>query len=473
MDERTALHGQDPERPFASVGDRLIAQVVDGMVGFGLFFFVGNVLAPRFGGATESGFNLTGAPALLIMAIVGLLLLAYFVVAEAAAGATLGKLAAGIQVQTTDGHRVGAGASVIRNVMRIVDGIGVYLVAALAVMLTKRHQRLGDLAAGTIVVRHESGRLRRAGALIVAILVAIGGVVGGLWLRTRPVLSTTAQAAEPHQTFDQYKPKEGGAVIKAVSLSASDRDVFDPKRVSTEFAEGVWRIVVWYRWEGAKKGHRIDIHWFLGETLVLQQGEAIDSVAGSAAWVLKMSAGGTLPAGNYRVELLENTKRVTAIPFRIGTKTGAAPRSNEPSAAAASGGEQYPALDQYKPKAAGAVIRAVSLSSSTSNKFDSTKVGTEFAEGVARIVVLYEWEGAKKGYRVGIRWSKEGSVILEQGQTLETPEGIGAKVLLMNDEGRLPAGSYRVELLENGKPVTAIPFQIGAKTGAGTAPGGK
>ncbi len=328
---------------YASIGDRLIAQVVDGLVAFGLFFFVGNILAPRFGGATESGFDLTGGPALLMMAIVAAILLTYFIVAEAATGATLGKLAAGIQVQTTGGQRMSVSASLIRNTMRVIDGIGVYLVAAITVMATKHHQRLGDLAAGTVVVRHESGRLRRVAALIVAMLIAIGGAMGGLWLRSRPVVSAaTAEAAEPHQTFDQYKPKEAGAVIKAVSLSASDRDVFDPKRISMEFAEGVHRIVVWYRWEGAKKGHRVDIHWFLGSTLVLEQGEAIDKAAGSAAWVLKMSAGSSLPAGNYRVELLENSKRVTTIPFRIGAKTGMGPRSNEPLAAAASGSERYP-----------------------------------------------------------------------------------------------------------------------------------
>jgi uncharacterized RDD family membrane protein YckC len=73
-------------------------------------------------------------------------------------GATLGKLAAGIRVRTKEGQRIGLRASVIRNLMRFIDGIGVYLVGAISIMLTKRNQRLGDLAAGTIVVRRESSR---------------------------------------------------------------------------------------------------------------------------------------------------------------------------------------------------------------------------------------------------------------------------------------------------------------------------
>ena len=76
--------------PYASLGDRLIDQVVDALVAFGAFFFVGITLAPRFGGVTETGFSLSGWPALLVMAICTVLLLAYFILAEAVLGATLG-----------------------------------------------------------------------------------------------------------------------------------------------------------------------------------------------------------------------------------------------------------------------------------------------------------------------------------------------------------------------------------------------
>ena len=125
-------------------------------------------------------------------------------------------------------------------------------------------------------------------------------------------------------------------------------------------------------------------------------------------------------------------------------------------------------VSQSLTTSAGAVIKTVSLSASDTDDFDSKRVGTEFPEGVLRVVVYYLWDGAKPGHRVDSRWLRDKSVVAEKGYTLTTATGFGVFSV-----GPLPVGSYRLELLENGKPVTAIPFRIGAKTGAGTAPGGK
>ena len=57
---------EKPQLPvYASIADRFLAQMVDGLVAFGVFFFTGMMLAPRLGGATASGFDLTGRPSLL------------------------------------------------------------------------------------------------------------------------------------------------------------------------------------------------------------------------------------------------------------------------------------------------------------------------------------------------------------------------------------------------------------------------
>src|SRR5581483_6934301 len=69
-------------------------------------------------------------------------------------GRTAGKMAAGIRVVGVGGEPVSFFASMIRNIVRIADILpGVYLVGATAILATERDQRLGDLAAGTIVVR--------------------------------------------------------------------------------------------------------------------------------------------------------------------------------------------------------------------------------------------------------------------------------------------------------------------------------
>jgi uncharacterized membrane protein SpoIIM required for sporulation/uncharacterized RDD family membrane protein YckC len=68
------------------------------------------------------------------------------------AGRTPGKRMAGLRVVTTDGIVPSAGALITRNMFRIVDSMPVfYVVGLLFVMFGRRHVRLGDLAAGTVL----------------------------------------------------------------------------------------------------------------------------------------------------------------------------------------------------------------------------------------------------------------------------------------------------------------------------------
>lgn len=117
----------------------------------------------------------------------------------------------------------------------------------------------------------------------------------------------------------EYAPDSPVAAIKAVSLGTSDDKRFDHRRTGTVFPEGTDRVLVWYRWEGAAEGLRIENRWYLEGNSVLEQGESVTESAGRAAWFLLMSAGSPLPLGNYRVDLLENGVVVATIPFRVGS----------------------------------------------------------------------------------------------------------------------------------------------------------
>jgi hypothetical protein len=273
-----------------------------------------------------------------------------------------------------------------------------------------------------------TGWRRRRAAAVASLLIVVAG----------PPIEA-AGAAEPFKTLDQYKPKDPSAVIKAVSLSSGDQRRFNPQAVGTEFPDGTSHVAVWYRWEGAFPGHRLEVHWFHEGTKVLEQNEQVTKQAGAEAWVLE-ATGGSLPTGRYRVDLLENGKTVTSIPFRVGGTES-----------------QVVMLEQFKPKVAGAVIQSVSLSASDSDKFDARRVGTQFPGDVPRIVVYFLWNGAPAGLKVTARWLRGSSVLGQTEQTLGTPTGYGTFSV-----GPLPAGSYEVELLENEKPVTAVPFRVGA-----------
>lgn len=74
-------------------------------------------------------------------------------------GRTPGKAVNGLRVVLESGAPVTFVPSAIRNVLRIIDLIpGNYLVGVTAILVTKKNQRLGDLAAGTLVIR-ESRKL--------------------------------------------------------------------------------------------------------------------------------------------------------------------------------------------------------------------------------------------------------------------------------------------------------------------------
>jgi uncharacterized RDD family membrane protein YckC len=134
-----------PAPALAGVGLRFVAVLLDGVLLMGL----GWVLALLVGGATSTGFELTGPPALLWM----LATAAYYIAMEALVGATVGKLAVGLRVTRGDGGPLDWRASTIRNVLRIVDGFAFYLVGAILVWSSPRRQRLGDRVADTIVAR--------------------------------------------------------------------------------------------------------------------------------------------------------------------------------------------------------------------------------------------------------------------------------------------------------------------------------
>ena len=83
----------------------------------------------------------------------------YYMVFEMAMnGGSPGKRALGLRVIKTYGYPISFSDSVIRNLVRIVDFLPLFYGAGLLTMLlNKNWQRLGDLAAGTLVVKDETG----------------------------------------------------------------------------------------------------------------------------------------------------------------------------------------------------------------------------------------------------------------------------------------------------------------------------
>jgi len=85
----------------------------------------------------------------------------YFVAFELALGGqTPGKRLVGLRVVRAGGYPVTWGAVLTRNLLRIVDSMPItYGVALLVAFCEHEHRRLGDLLAGTIVVRERKAPL--------------------------------------------------------------------------------------------------------------------------------------------------------------------------------------------------------------------------------------------------------------------------------------------------------------------------
>lgn len=130
------------------VGRRIGAALIDLI----LMFALAVVLALLIGETRTDGGNvsvrLEGTKAVVWIALT----LLYYGVSEALTGQTLGKRLLRVRVARLDGGRASAGQVAIRTLLRVIDGIGFYLVGMVVVLATgQRRQRLGDLAAKTTV----------------------------------------------------------------------------------------------------------------------------------------------------------------------------------------------------------------------------------------------------------------------------------------------------------------------------------
>jgi uncharacterized RDD family membrane protein YckC len=181
----------------AGLGSRMIAIAVDMAIQGGVFL----LLSLSFAGLGLRG---TSAQAVLLVSFF-LLFWGYFLAFEGMwNGQTPGKRTQRIRVVRVDGQPAGWPQVVIRNLVRIVDLIpGFYAIGTVSIVVTRRSQRLGDLAGGTVVVR-----LRAAPAPFAVSLPPDSFVAG----RT---LDTTALTESEYSLIRSFLERRGSLVAAA------------------------------------------------------------------------------------------------------------------------------------------------------------------------------------------------------------------------------------------------------------------
>lgn len=124
---------------------RVLAGIVDLAIvalGAAVILFAGDALSSDAG-------EIRGA---LGAVILGWALYYYFAL-ESGDGQTVGKKLMKLRVVRADGSPAGMREVAVRTILRVVDGVGGYIVGLIVMLATgEKRQRLGDLAAGTIVV---------------------------------------------------------------------------------------------------------------------------------------------------------------------------------------------------------------------------------------------------------------------------------------------------------------------------------
>jgi len=80
---------------------------------------------------------------------------AYLIVMEAYIGWTIGKRILGMRVIDVSGNKIGLSKSIIRNILRLVDGLPAFNILGIILIATSpREQRFGDRIAKTYVVKN-------------------------------------------------------------------------------------------------------------------------------------------------------------------------------------------------------------------------------------------------------------------------------------------------------------------------------
>ena len=138
----------------AGVGSRFLAALIDALVLAAVLAAL--VIVTVLAGQTLRG-TIAYAAAAIGVLIINAVLLGYFVFFEIIwNGQSPGKRAMGLRVVKTSGYPITPVTALIRNVVRLVDWLPAFYAVGVITMIANRHaRRLGDLVAGTLVIKEK------------------------------------------------------------------------------------------------------------------------------------------------------------------------------------------------------------------------------------------------------------------------------------------------------------------------------
>ncbi|SNY99408.1 RDD family protein [Flagellimonas pacifica] len=131
-----------------SIGERIVAFLIDGLILY-MYAFLVNIIVDAFGYIYEDTWTQRGLAALIFLPAMFYSLLMHSIFN----GRTVGKMLLKMRVVRLDGTPVHWSNYLVRWMLRLVD-IWIFLgsIGILSIIFTEKRQRVGDAAAGTVVI---------------------------------------------------------------------------------------------------------------------------------------------------------------------------------------------------------------------------------------------------------------------------------------------------------------------------------
>jgi len=147
----TTSQNIDIDYALAGIGDRALARLIDYAIFFAMYFASAIVL-----GIFLSASNRLNSTLIIVVVIVWLSLCVFYDLLTEIFfnGQSVGKRAIKIKVISLNGQRPSVGQYLLRWVFRLIDfGISFGSVALISIIMSENRQRLGDVVAGTVLVK--------------------------------------------------------------------------------------------------------------------------------------------------------------------------------------------------------------------------------------------------------------------------------------------------------------------------------
>jgi uncharacterized RDD family membrane protein YckC len=215
----------------AGLGSRFLALAIDMAIQIAILvaifyaiFLIGTHAPPAHKHVHDSAAE--SAAIAFIVAIIFLVFFAYFIIFEAFwNGQTPGKRLMHLRVVRDGGYPLDFAGSAIRNLVRVGEvALGFYGISAIASIFSPENKRLGDLAAGTVVVR--DGRLASLSTVME---------------NAADAPRTTLLSEQEHKVIDQFVTRRKGltpavraAIAERIAQQVRPRVSYDLQALSDE-----------------------------------------------------------------------------------------------------------------------------------------------------------------------------------------------------------------------------------------------